>query len=417
MHRLVCSIILLALFCNCAGVKVIRGERKDLYRSKFLKHISKIKKRHQQGYLESSLRMLKAINPKTLWTSEKIMRRNLMAEVLFSMGQYEKAIYHINLAFNRSQKDDSLTAKLYLNLAKSYHKMGLIEKAFDTLRRSDHQVLMVADAKTHHQLMYRLARETNHEDYAIVALALYLRDKRNIDELKVDPYFEHLLSNFKKLSQSEKWNFLEKFEGEDLLSIAYVAYLEMERLYYKGDKSGAEDILDWIDGKFNQREILELVRIARFREDNFTQMDPNAIGVLLPLSGRQKRFGHRALLGIDNGMRNAGKKSRNLRIFIRDSKGSGAVGAFQVQQLVEKHHVSAIIGGLFSSEAQKEYKEAIKHGVFYISLSPVYLPKNEKNHLLLEIPGSVESQLHKLFSSEMLDSFGRKAAIIYPRGD
>ena len=416
MYRLVCSGLLLLLFYGCAGVKVIRGSRNDLYRSKFLKHISKIRTRHNKGYLESSLRKLKAINPKTLWKSEKIMRRNLIGEIFFSKGQYEKAIYHFNLAINRSPRDESLASKIYLNLARSYLKMGLMEKSLNTLKLSNHHVLLIKDAKIRHQLMYKLSQEAGYEDQAIISLGFYLRDKKNIDDLQSDPYFEYLLSSFKKLSQSEKWNFLERFEGENLLSIAYLAYLEMEALYYKGSKSDAMDILEWIDGRFDHEEILDLVQSTRFRFENYAQMDPDAIGVLLPLSGKQKRFGHRALLGIDNGLRELGKNPRNFRIFIRDSKGSGVVGAFQIRQLIAKHHVSAIIGGLFSSEAVKEYQEARKQGVFFISLSPIYLPKNQKNHLLLEVPGSVESQLHKLFSSQVLDAFGRRVAIIHPKG-
>ena len=416
MHRLICSCFLILLFYGCAGVKVIRGGRSDLYRSKYLKHISKIQHRFNQGNLESSLRMLKAINPKTLWKSEKIMRRNLIGEVYFAKGQYEKAIYHFNLALNRSQQDEFLTAKLHLNLARSYFRMGLIEKSLHNLRRSNHQVLLLKDAKKHHQLMYRLSQETGNKEQAITSLGFYLRDKKNIDDLKSDPYFEHLLSNFKKLSQSEKWNYLQQFEQENLLSIAYLAYLEVEALYYNGEKSEAMDILEWIEDSFSHEEIIVLARNIRFRFENYAQMNPDAIGVLLPLSGKQRRFGNRALLGIDNSFRKLKKNSRNFQLFVRDSKSSGVVGAFQIQQLVKKHHVSAIIGGLFSSEAAKEYLEARKHGVFFISLSPVFLPKSQKNHLLLEIPGSVESQLQKIFSSEMLEAFGRRVAVIYPKG-
>ena len=417
MSRLVCLSILLILFHGCAGVKVIRGSRNDLYRSKFLRHITKIKKRYHQGYLESSLRMLKAINAKTLWKTERTMRRNLMGEILFSKGQYEKAIYHFNLALNNSSKDEALTAKIYLNLGRSYFKMGLTEKSLNNLKLSNHQVLLIKDAKIHHQLMYRLSQNLDQEEQAMISLGYYLRDKKRIDDLKSDPYFGYLMSNFAKLSKSEKWNFLERFEEENLLSIAYLAYLEMEKLYYKGKKSDAMSILDWIDGRFDHEEILDLIKNSYYRIENYAQMDPNAIGVLLPLSGKQRRFGHRALLGIDNGLRKLRKYSRNFRIFVKDSKGSGAVGAFQTQQLIKKHHVSAVIGGLFSSEAIKEYLEAVKHGVFFISLSPIYLPKQQKNHLLLEIPGSVESQLHKLFTSKVLETFGRRVAIIHPKGD
>ena len=53
--------------------------------------------------------------------------------------------------------------------------------------------------------------------------------------------------------------------------------------------------------------------------------------------------------------------------------------------------------------------------MIFISLSKVLLPKEEKNHLLIEIPGSIESQVNHLFSSKMLSKLGSRPAILYPK--
>ena len=53
----------------------------------------------------------------------------------------------------------------------------------------------------------------------------------------------------------------------------------------------------------------------------------------------------------------------------------------------------------------------------YISLSKVLLPKEEKNHLLIEVPGSIESQVSLLFSEKMMEKIGKRPAILYPRND
>jgi hypothetical protein len=142
-------------------------------------------------------------------------------------------------------------------------------------------------------------------------------------------------------------------------------------------------------------------------------MDPKSIGIVLPLSGAKKEFGERALLGI--GISLKGFKE-GYRINLFDSQGSGALGAFRVKELILQKRCAVIVGGLFSDEATKEYLEAKKNGVFFISLSSVYLPKEEKDNLLLEIPGSIESQIHQLFSQEMLSRFGKRTAIFYQKG-
>jgi len=145
---------------------------------------------------------------------------------------------------------------------------------------------------------------------------------------------------------------------------------------------------------------------------SYLTINPKSIGVILPMSGDKKRYGERALEGMNIALKD---DPHSYNIYIQDSKGSGAVGAHRVKEMIEKHNVSIIIGGLFSSEAIKEYQEAKKHGVFFISLSEIFIGKNMKDHLLLEIPGSVESSVRQIFNPKLLESMGKRGAIIYPR--
>ena len=77
-------------------------------------------------------------------------------------------------------------------------------------------------------------------------------------------------------------------------------------------------------------------------------------------------------------------------------------------------NVSIIIGGLYPSTAKSEYLEARRHGVLFISLSPVDLPRSMKNHLLIEVPGSIQSQIETVFKPEVLNILGKRVAAIYP---
>jgi hypothetical protein len=84
-----------------------------------------------------------------------------------------------------------------------------------------------------------------------------------------------------------------------------------------------------------------------------------------------------------------------------------------IRDLVVNENVSLIIGGLFSTTAQHEYRMSSKLSTAFISLAPVYLPREFKQNLLFEIAGSVESQVNALLKDETKKKFGTKFAVFY----
>ncbi|MBT5095507.1 MAG: ABC transporter substrate-binding protein, partial [Halobacteriovoraceae bacterium] len=418
------SILLLLLFLQgCGGISMLSTKKRtDIYRVEFLKKIEQIKGQYRQGYKDEALAQLKAISVETLKQPERSMRLNLIGVIHFSTGNYETAIFNFNQAISSSEEDPSLRSQIYLNLASSYYKLEHHEKSYESLVLSNYKTLHPREVKKYHQLHYELAKKLGKRDEAVLSLTLYLSDKKQISELKSDLHFEKLLNAFFSMGSSEKLKFLEDTAEEKALVVGYLAYLEAEKLYYNGKKDDGKDVLEWIEKSFeNQPEAIQLVKNFHFRIENFGKIDLSSVGVILPLSGEKEGYGKRALYGVDsalaekNGALLEGQKP--YRVFVKDSKGSGAVGAYQIRQLIENNYVTAIIGGLYSKEATKEYLEAKRHGVLFISLSQIYLPKEEKDHLLVEIDGSVESQVNQILSSSMLENFGKRGAIIYPRSE
>jgi ABC-type branched-subunit amino acid transport system substrate-binding protein len=413
------KILILITFVSCSGVSMLSGsDPKDLYSEKFMTFINGVKEEYKKGQSEVALKKLQAYKTDELLPTEKALRRNLIGVINFSEKNYEQAIYHFEMALSKSRLDKGLTAQIQLNLSSSYFKLGYLDKAYATLGICEFKNLQKEENKKFHKLHYSLAIELEKPSQAMKSIVWYLADIDKLSALKAEPMYERLMSSFFQLTSNQKRRILQEFEDEPFLVVGYLGYLETEKLYYGGSREDAKDLLSWVDSNYsNFQEIELLITNFRFRLENFTKMNPYSIGVILPRSGDKVEFGKRALVGIDNGIRELNKNvegSLPFEVFVKDSEGSGVVGSYRVKELVEKHYVSVIIGGLFSSEATKEYLEAKKHGVFFISLSQVYLPKEEKNHLLLEIPGSVESLVNNLFSKDMLDHFGKKAAVIYP---
>lgn len=423
LHLLFC----LTLFASCGGISVIsQNSTEGLYTKGFLAKISLVKALYKKGNTKLAMNKLKAVGDDKLLPAEEAMRRNLFGVFYFSKKNYEQAILNFELALPKSRLDQSLTAQIYLNLASSYYKLGHIEKALATTNLCEKLSLgSDEERKKYHRLRATLASELGQSELEVEELIQYLTDKESIASLKSEPLFEKLLSKFFSETPRNRLRVFEKFEDSKIFNISYLAYLNIEKLYYRGNKDEAGHLIDWLLARESQFvEVTSLVENLQFRISNYSKMTANSIGIILPLSGKKSRFGKRALLGVDSGVRIlSGEKkegSPKFNLHIGDSKGSGVVGALKVKELIEKHYVSTIIGGLFSAEATKEYLEARKHGVFFISLSEIYLPKEQKDHLLLEIPGSVESQVARLFSDDMLKHFGKKGAIIFPktnRGD
>lgn len=422
-NLLKCSIglaLILTLFLTgCSGIRMLSGpSQKDLYSNDFLAKVEQIKTQYRRGEVSQALQALQKIDESTLRSTEKALRRNLIGVIYFGKQNYEQAIFNFNQGLSTSEDDPALGGQIRLNLAGSYYKLGMVEKAFEIMQGAQFESLAPGDLEKFHKLRYRLANELGKDDIAIDSLIWTLSNKSKISELRIEPLYEALVGKFRKLEQSYKYKMLESFEKRAPFVVGYLAYLEAEKVYYSGRKEDARDLIRWVDGNFSKYpEIATLVKNFTFKVENYARLDPLTIGVVLPLSGEKKNFGQRALFGIDAALRDL--KDRNpeippYKVIVKDSEGSGVVGAHQVKELVEKDFASVIIGGLFSLEATKEFAVAKRRGAFFISLSQIFMDKEDKDHLLLEVPGSIESQVNQLFQSNIINKFGKRAAIVFP---
>jgi ABC-type branched-subunit amino acid transport system substrate-binding protein len=391
-----------------------------LYRQEFLQKINIVKEKVRQNKHDAALKELANIKEDTLSVPEKATKKNLAGVIYFSTKKYELAIKNFDEAIALSKQDPGLEAQAYLNLGSTYYKMNQNEKALATLSLGNYKNLQDAEAKKYHQLYALLSQQLGKKEQSLSALIRSLEDKKTISELTTEGRYAQAEELFKKLSASERARLLEEFDQDKNLAVAYLAYKEAETAFREGDQGRVKDYSEWIEKRYGQNaELMALVKGLGIRNQNdTTKVDVRYIGVALPLSGEMKGLGDRALAGIDIAIDDMGQDpEKKYRLEIKDTKGNPANGAFAVKDLIEINNVAAIIGGLNSSEATKEYLEAKKYGVVFISLSKVLLPKEEKNHLLIEIPGSIESQVNHLFSEAMMAKIGKRPAILYPKTD
>lgn len=407
--------ILLGLFiAACSGVRMLTPE--EIYSPEFLKRIEGIQTIYRDGDKKTAIEKLNAMNDLEISEAEVAKKYNFLGIIYFSQQDYDTAIEKFEAARGRARLDLNLKAQVHLNIASSYFKKGLYEKAFSYIEQVDKDTLFNAqEKKKYYQLKLALAQQLELSKEIVKSVIPLIGKTTIFKEVEDHQYKEILVDHYRKLSASERVYLLEEFDDKNNVTTAYLAKEEALQRYYMGDRPGAEDVLNWLSEKYGRNEdVAAFIKDFQFRIENYSKIDVGAIGVVLPLSGDKEKFGKRALFGIDSALNYGDNKTLAAKIYTRDSQDNPFVAQKQINDLIQKHHVSIIIGGLFPTTAKEEYLEAKKYGVLYISLSPVHLTKEEKNHLLIEVPGSIQSQVSTLINEDFLSRFGKRLAVIYP---
>jgi outer membrane PBP1 activator LpoA protein len=406
-------IIIASYLVACSGVRMLTPE--EIYSPEFLKRIEGIHTIYKDGDKRGALDKLNAMNDLELSEAELAKKYNFIGIIFFSEQDYDTAIEKFELARAKARLDMNLQAQVNLNIASSYYKKSLLEKSFAYTDLVNVKALKEDETEKYFKLRLILAQQLEKPKDVVRSVIPLIGKTSVFKEIDEHQYKEVLLDNFRKLSASERVYLLEEFASKDNISSAYLAKEEALNRYYMADRPGAEDVLNWLNDKYGRNADVEsFIKEFQFRIENYSKIDVGAIGVVLPLSGDKEVFGKRALAGIDSALNYEKNKALAAKVFTRDSKDNPAVAQKMINDLIQKHHVSIIIGGLFPNTSKDEYLEAKKYGVLYISLSSVNLPKEEKTHLLLEVPGSIQSQIAKVMNEDFLSRFGKRIAVIYP---
>lgn len=370
-----------------------------------------------RGNPTQALTLLGQLEDNKLDTLERAMKYNLKGVVLFTQANWEKALQNFEVARAYVPAETTLEAQVWLNIASVHYKQGMFAELKTDLDKIDPRVLPELEIKKYAQL--KLAWAVKYQkNYEIVdTCILLLKDAKTLTEVQDSVLKERMSLSFKTLSDAEKTKLLEEYKREKWMPLAYLGELEAEARYFSGDTDGARDVLNWLEDKFGTiPQVKTFVADFEQRLDSSTRLSMDGIGIVLPLSGDKSNYGQKALMGIDAAIKST-DIGREIEIHTKDGVDSPSVAAQAVRDLVQQHKVPLIIGGLFPESARAEYLEAKRWGVLFISLAPINLPREEKNYLLIEVQGSVESQVASLVSDEMLNHFGKRVGVVYPQGE
>ena len=357
---------------------------------------------------------LSELNDNNLTPVEKALKYNLKGVTLFNLGEVEKALLNFEVSEKYTPKDTQLFSQVQLNMASGHFKLNQFNELKDRLNKIDRRALTDSEKKKYAQLSLAYGNKVQNHPMIVESSLVLLGDAKSLGEIQSSNLYEPLKESFSKMSQGQKIKMLETFNDSKNLGVAQLAQLEAEERYLSGDKDGAKDVISWLNSEFGSNdEVKKFIKEFELRLDNASRISIADIGLVLPLSGEKAVFGQKALSGVDAGLKVLGL-NENVKIHTKDTVDSPAQAAQAVLELIREEKVSFIIGGLFPESAKAEYLEARKYGVLYISLSQINLPKEEKNHHLIEVQGSIESQVETLLSEEMIKKFGSRVGVIFP---
>lgn len=360
---------------------------------------------------------LSELNDTTLTSLEKSLKYNLKGVILFNMNEVDKSILNFEVAEKYAPKDTQLFSQIQLNMASGHYKLNQFSELNTHLKKIDTRVLNDFEKKKYAQLEFAYGKKFDNPAMMVRSSLTLLSGLKTFAEIQNSNLYEPMKESFKKLSQGQKIELFEEFNNSGNLAVANLANQEAEARYMAGDKSGASDVVSWLKSEFGANdEVNKFIKEFELRMENSGKISLNDIGLVLPLSGEKASYGQKAVSGIDVGLKVLGLNEA-VKIHTKDSLDSPAQGAQAVLDLIRENKVSFIIGGLFPEAAKAEYLEARKYGVLYISLSQINLPKEEKNHHLIEVQGSIESQVETLLSDEMIAKFGTRLGIVFPENE
>ncbi|MCT4642235.1 MAG: ABC transporter substrate-binding protein [Bacteriovoracaceae bacterium] len=405
--------LLLIFIISCSGIQMI-SSKKDYYSGNFLKKIESIQAIYRDGLRQEALTRLRGIKDSDINEASKAKKYNFIGIIFFTNDDIKSAISNFKKATEYFHEDEELKSQILLNLSSSYYKIEEFDYSKSYLSQINPNVFNDEEKSKYYKLSIALA--SRYEDFkTILQSSFHLASHLDsFEEVREFEYLSLAKSSFSRLSQSERIYYLEN-NSSNILS-AYLAKEEAFRKISAGDKEGSISIIDWLDSNFGNVAQIQSI-VSDFKENlaNFSLIDSKALGVILPLSGKHRKFGLRALRGIDTYLKSKGFEGYKLHV--KDGANNTSVASKALQELVKEHKVSVVIGGVFSSSAKAQYLEARKFGVMFISLSQVNLPREEKTAFLLEVPGSIQSQIAAISSSNFIANFGKRVALLYPKDE
>ena len=289
--------------------------------------------------------------------------------------------------------------------------MGIYDRSLDNLLKINNDHLSQMEKLSSFNIGYQIAKAfQNQELYeqSLIGLVSMLGES----DFKNDRYYIELYSLLNSKSLDDQRNLAINFADMSSLPLASYSLRLSENLIYAGRPNEAIEIFEKISSGQHGQYFESQILVLREKLTDDRKVSPLKIGVILPLSGKYKKYGIEALNGIKVSYEKL-LKPQGYELNIKDSKSSPIISSFYAKELFEKDRAGMVVGGLSSSEARAIYLELKNKQVPFISLAQIFLPRSSKDRFLIELPPSIESEVLEVIKIKNLDKIGNRGAIIF----
>ncbi len=390
--------IALLIISSCSPSK-----KREQISSEVGKHFLHAKENLRQKKYQEALDVLALLKDEELSNRENAEKYNLTGIIAFQRNQYQNSKNSFIKAQTFDVEDQSFEGQLSLNVASAEYKLSQYEESFKRCLEIDVVQLKQQDQIKLYLLMHANGAglmQLEKQYYAMLLLNSYATSE---EEFAVSKYAKNLSQVSLSLTAEQKIVELAKLKDKNYYIVNREVRDIIDNYHKKGMTEQAEKLSSWIekDAK-NETDIIT--------EDVPSQWERKKIGLILPLTGDKSLFAKSVLMGLSLANELTGK---NYQFIVRDSQDTPAIASNQVRDLVLNEHVSLIVGGLFSSTSQHEFRMSSKLSTAFVSLAPVYLPREYKQNMLFEVAGSVESQVYALMKENTKKKLGSRFALFY----
>lgn len=392
------------LFCLLFYVGCSPQPKKEQVSNEVFKQFLLAKENLRQKNYQEALTILDLLKDEEISDREKSEKYNLIGIIAFQRNQFEISKKNFLQALSYESSDKSFMSQLSLNVASAEYKLALYEESFKGCLDIDVTQLKQQDQNKLYLLLNANGvglKQIEKQYYAMLLLNSFATSE---EEFVVGKYVKNLQQISSLITSEQKIQELTKLKERKYYVVTREVKNIIESYNQKGLTSEANKLASWI-------EVSSTGIVENVIDDVPSKWERKKVGVILPLSGDKSSFARSILMGLSLANELSGK---GYELIVRDSQDTPAVAATQVKDLVYNEHVSLIIGGMFSTTSQHEFRMSSKLSTAFISLAPVYLPREFKQNLLFEISGSVESQVNALMNDEVKKKLGSKFALFYP---
>jgi ABC-type branched-subunit amino acid transport system substrate-binding protein len=317
-------------------------------------------------------------------TAPKTVARahNLKGLIYFQLKNINAAVQEFDHAVaialdNFPNTDPSIHLARY-NLANAFHQVGRTEEANNLLSQI-FPVTLDSDTRIRfYHLLGNVQVALNHDLEAVIA---YLRAaSQTKDPVLTNAFIQRAYTASKKLflrNPEEDLASLSQFSNELVSSSPTEWTLRLitaKGQMYLGNHAEAADIAEQFLAQNIEHPLRNQALEVQEQVSRLSVVEPTAIGILMPLSGKFGKFGRLCLnasllaLGAFENMQ-AAIGSEKYRFVIKDAGDTAESALLAFDKLVFEDHVIGVIGPLLSKQGGAVAQKAQEYGVPLFSLS------------------------------------------------